>query len=96
MRTFQFRLSRPQGVKGWIQRIVGFAALIALIVFALGAATLLTIAALAAGAVMLAFGAIIYLFAWLRRGRETGQDGVLNARKGPSGWTVDTAGKFGL
>ena len=90
----KFHMNFGGGLAGGVKRIIAIVVMGALLILGLGAATLLTLAVVAAGAVMLTLGAVLRLFGWMRRGRR--EDGVLNARKGPNGWTVDTAGKFSL
>ncbi|WP_022696461.1 hypothetical protein [Euryhalocaulis caribicus] len=90
--------SREGVLKSGARRLAAAVIMGGLMIVALGAAALLTVAAFAVAAVLMTLGALIYLFAWLKRGRKDGGDdesGVLDARKGPSGWTVDTAGRFG-
>jgi len=96
------RLHSQQTSQGFfgsgLRRVVGGLVMAGILVLALFAAALLTVAAFAVMAVFAAIGAAVYVYAWLKRERRDGDDspGVLNARKGASGWTVDTAGRFSL
>lgn len=97
MQKLRFASGDEGVLKSGARRIAAAVMMGGLLILALGAAALLTVAAFAVVAVLMAGGALIYLFAWLKRGRkgDDGEPGVLDARKGPSGWTVDTASRFG-
>lgn len=98
MKQIRFETGNQNALASGARKLAALVAMGGVILLAAGAAAVLTVAALAVFAILLAAGAGLYLFAMLKRGRKNRGERdprVLDARKGPSGWTVDTAGRYG-